>query len=227
MNQSVDPVGSAIVYQARNLLNGHHYIGFTTKGLDARREQHFKSARVKQARFRFQHAINKYGPENFVFEVMADFEGDEELAKLYECEAIAKYRPEYNLSHGGDGGSLSEETRAKISAANMGRAGTHKGKKFSLETRLKMSLSTRGKPHPWARFKSVTARQKTSASLMGHPNYYKGKAIRCLTDGQVFSSTQEAVNFYGVISYTSITHILKGRKSSVKGLSFSYLENTE
>lgn len=220
-----DNSAAVIVYQARNLVDGCRYIGFTTKGLEVRRAQHLKSARVKQSRFRFQHAINKYGPENFVFEVLGDFDGDEELAKLYEIEAIAKYKPEYNLSYGGDGGSLSEETRAKISASRIGLPGTWLGKKFSDEHRANMRASFKGRPHPGARGKkrdpAVVARIRET--IKGHPNYYKGKAVTCLTDGQTFDSTQAAASFYS-LSYGSVTAILKGRKTSVKGLSFAYYE---
>jgi group I intron endonuclease len=164
---------TAIVYQARNLVNGHRYIGFTTQGLPKRKEQHFKSARVKQPRFRFQHAIAKYGPENFVFEVIADFDGDEELAKLYEYEAIAAYKPEYNLSYGGDGGRLSDETKAKLSAKATGRIGTHLGKKFSDETRRRMSEAMKGKPHLGARGKKrdPDVVERIRQATLGHPNY--------------------------------------------------------
>ena len=164
---------NAIVYQARNLVNGHRYIGFTTQGLPKRQNQHYKSANGQQPRYRFQHAMAKYGIENFVFGVPGEFGADEELAKAYECEAIAAYKPEYNLTYGGDGGTLSEETRRKISAATKGRKGTHTGKKFSEETRRRMSEAARGKPHLYARGvkRDPEVVQRIRLSQMGHPNY--------------------------------------------------------
>ncbi len=164
----------AIVYQARNLVNGHRYIGFTTRGLEVRKAQHLKSAREKkQAKFRFQHAIAKYGPDNFAWEILGDFDGDEDLAKLYEREAIAKYRPEYNLSHGGDGGRLSDESRAKLSASKMGVPSPIKGIPKTAEHRANMRIGMTGVPHLAARGKKrdpavvERIRQKTK----GHPNY--------------------------------------------------------
>lgn len=191
---------TAIVYQARNVLNGHRYIGFTTQGLEIRKAQHLKSARVKQPRFRFQHAINKHGPENFVFEVLGDFDGDEDLAKLYEIEAIAKYKPEYNLSYGGDGGSLSAETKAKISASHMGLS-VGKGVPKTEEHRRNMRKGMKGVPHLKARGKSPSAetRSKISAANMGHPNHWHGvqgeearAKIRAANQGKLVSAETRA-----------------------------------
>ncbi len=169
---------NAIVYQATNKVNGHRYIGFTTRGLAAREAQHRKDARSKKAGFRFHHAIRKYGQENFVFEVLFDFLDDEELAKVYEWEAIAKYKPEYNLTAGGDGGSMHPETRAKISAATMGRPGTHTGKHFSEETKHKLSEVQKGRPSKLkGRIVSEDVRRKMSAGQLGHRGWNKGGTV--------------------------------------------------
>lgn len=166
---AVQPI-NAIVYQARNLVNGHRYIGFTTQGLPVRSGQHLKDARGTRRQTRFCHAIRKYGAENFVFEIMGDFDDDEDLAKMYECEAIEAYKPEYNLSYGGEGGRLSEETRAKISAAHMGREGTWLGKKFGEEHRRKIALASASRTYPHRRGvpRPADIRAKISASNMGH-----------------------------------------------------------
>jgi group I intron endonuclease len=162
---------TAIVYQARNLVNGHRYIGFTTQGFEKRVKQHLYYA-SKSKRYRFQHAIAKYGVENFVFGVLADFGDDHELAKLYEREAIEKYLPEYNLMLGGDAHIPSLETRTRIAAA-------HKGKKWpnrppvSDETRAKLSAVMKGKASRWlkGRVLSAETRAKISAGQKGHPQY--------------------------------------------------------
>lgn len=146
----------ALVYEARNLVNGHRYIGFTVRTLDARAAQHRKDARSKHGGFRFHAAIRKYGEENFVFEVMADFDGDEELAKLYECEAVAKYKPEYNISRGGEGGSMPQETRDKISAGRRGKPGTLLGRPRTPEFKAHMSALMKGVPRPELRGKKMS-----------------------------------------------------------------------
>lgn len=161
----------AIVYQARNLVNGHRYIGFTCQGLAVREKQHRYDAR-KGKPYRFHRAIAKYGDENFVFELLADFDGDRELALLYEREAVEKYQPEYNLMLGGDAHIPSLETRAKIAAG-------HRGKKYpnrpphSEERRKRQSESMKGKASAWmtGRKASPETRAKLSAVRIGHPNY--------------------------------------------------------
>lgn len=171
----------AIVYQATNSVNGKRYIGFTTKGLEVRRSQHLKNARAKIGRCPLFHAaIRKHGPDNFVFEVLGDFDGDEDLAKLYEIEAIAKYKPEYNLSHGGDGGSMPAEVRAKIRAGHLGRKSPLRGKALSAEHRANISLATIGVPKPNLRGKPISQerRDKLRAVNMGHLAWNKGKPMR-------------------------------------------------
>ncbi len=157
---------NAIVYRATNVLNGHCYIGFTTQGLEKRRGQHLKDARSKRRMLRFQRALLKYGPETFVFEVMADFQDDEELAKAYECEAIAAYKPEYNLTYGGEGGTLAAETRAKISAGNRGKS-RGAGVAKSAEHRKNIGDAQRGKSKP-GHAHSEETRRKISAANIGH-----------------------------------------------------------
>lgn len=160
---------AVIVYQATNALNGHRYIGFTTKGMPVRERQHLKDAKHPKKGFRFHAAIRKYGAENFKFEVLADFQGDEELAKAFECEAIAAWKPEYNLSYGGDGGSMSDETRDKIRAAATGRVGTNLGKKFTDEHRRKIGEGQRGRDYSHMRKPmDEETKRKISLSNTGH-----------------------------------------------------------
>ena len=109
-----------VVYKATNRINGHSYIGYTGRGLSKRERAHRVTARAGRGS-RFHAAMRKYGQENFLFEVLCDFAGDEDLAKVFECEAIAAYKPEYNLTYGGEGGTLAEESRKKIGDANRGR----------------------------------------------------------------------------------------------------------
>ena len=111
---------NAIVYQATNRLNGHRYIGFTTQGLEKRQGQHLKDARGKRRVMRFQRALLKYGPENFEFSVMADFQDDEELAKaasvhLRGARAWRRKKEDANLRR-------LEEARTAIDGFDIARA---------------------------------------------------------------------------------------------------------
>lgn len=168
---------NAIVYQATNLVNGKRYIGFTTQGLTTRVKQHRYYAR-KGSKYYFQHAIAKHGEQNFVFELMADFDGDLDLARAYEREAIEKYQPEYNLMLGGDAHTPSLATRAKIRSA-------HTGKKWpdrappSDETKAKISAAMQGKASAWmtGRTLSPETRAKISAAGKKHPGNNTGKPV--------------------------------------------------
>ena len=164
-----------IVYKATNLVNGHWYVGFTTKGLKYREKMH-RYHRSNASVLR--HAINKHGQENFTFEMLADFQGDEDLAKMYEREMIEKYRPEYNLNYGGDGGTAHPDTREKISAANKGRPSFLKGRKFSPEALAKWRATRAENGKPWGNTGKKASPEKLAkmrAAALGKPSPMKGK----------------------------------------------------
>ena len=176
--QPIEP--SVVVYKATNLVNGHFYIGYTARGLAKREKAH----RTRPGSL-LHSAMRKYSHENIMFEIMADFQDDEELAKAYECEAIAAYKPEYNLTYGGEGGTLAEESRKKIGDANRGRKmpPSHKakrvafltGRKHTDATKAKMSAVQKG--HAPTRTGPIDAvtRAKISAANKGKAPWITGK----------------------------------------------------
>ena len=122
----------------------------------------------------FWRAIEKYNWNNFQHEIIAENLTKSEAEKL-EIKLISQYRsnePEYgyNIDNGGNcigsfslshrkkiseankgnksslGRIVSEETRRKISLGNKGKIGSNKGKHFSNEHKLKISLSQKGIP---------------------------------------------------------------------------------
>jgi len=182
-SQTIEPL--VVVYQVTNRVNGHRYIGYTARGLKKREKAHRTTARSGATKYLLHKALRKYGDENFVFEVMADFQDDEELAKVYECEAIAAYKPEYNLTYGGEGGTLAEESRKKIGDANRGRKmppshGEKRrayltGRKHTSATKAKMSVAQKG--HAPTRTGPVDAatRAKISTANRGKMPWTHGK----------------------------------------------------
>lgn len=172
-----------VVYKAMNLVNGQTYIGFTSRGLSKREKAH-RTAAANGRGYRLHRAIAKHGQENFVFEIMADFD-DEDLAKLYECEAIAKHRPEYNLTYGGEGGTLAEESRKKIGAANRGRKmppshGEKRrafltGRKHTEDTKARMSAVQKGHAPTRVGPLSEEVRARISAANKGQIPWTAGK----------------------------------------------------
>lgn len=133
----------------------------------------------------YQRIITKYGVENvlvFVFECESEQE-----AFADERHQIAQLRFDgYNLANICDGGEgvtghkHSDESRAKISARQIGRrwtpesiakrSATNRGRKRSLETRVRMSQSKKGK------LCRPETRAKLSAINMGHTHTVEARA---------------------------------------------------
>lgn len=155
-----------IVYLITNLVNGKKYVGQSVKTLSKRWGIH-KAYAAKGSSFYFHRAIKKYGHENFCTQILFITQ-DASLCSLIEKTMIKYYetrdtRYGYNLTDGGEGTLgrvLSQETKDKISRA-------HIGKKFSLESRKKMSVAKSGRTVPSLRGKPLSAqtRAKISASM--------------------------------------------------------------
>ena len=77
----------------------------------------------------------------------------------------------YNLTEGGNGGLLCEETKHKISEAHKGKPSPNKGKTMSEEQKKKMSESQKGKHH------SEETKKKMSISRKGRTSPNKGKTM--------------------------------------------------
>jgi len=131
------------IYQHRSAdTNQIFYIG---KGKDKR----FCDKNKRSRYWKFY--VEKHG---FVGEIIKNGM-DEELAFLAEMECIDVYKRRgiklVNLTNGGEGCSgysikHSDEQKAKWSRERKGMPSPRKGVKLSEETKLKMSVSTKGKP---------------------------------------------------------------------------------
>jgi len=201
----VNAAVEAIVYQATNTVNGKRYIGFTTQQLAARQREHLKNTRYPKKRFMFQNAILKHGMESFVFETLAEFE-DADLARVYEIEAIAKYRPEYNLKHGGEGSSMPEITRQRISASNKGRVGPMKGKKFTDEHKAKISAANKGREHLSQRGVPFTEERRRKISAKAMDRVSPGKGVKRSAD-----ATQRTLETKRLRKLAGQTYVVGGR----------------
>ncbi len=140
-----------------------------------RKRRHLKDAKRTKTSYRFHNAIRKYGAENFVFEMLFDFQDDEEMAKAYEYEMIAKWQPEYNIAYGGEGGSMPEEMRQRISATKKGRPSPLKGIPRTAEERANMSAAQMGHPgYNKGMKRSAEAIRKTSEANRGRVSPLRG-----------------------------------------------------
>ena len=131
------------IYKITNKLNGKVYIGQSID-IDTRWRQHCNA----KDDMLIHKSIQKYGAENFSFEVL--LECPAEMLNDWERDMIALYdciSPNgYNLTEGGGGCKCSEETRLKMSEAKKGKPSWNKGIPCSKEHKRKISEARKGIP---------------------------------------------------------------------------------
>lgn len=92
-----------IIYQITNKINGHFYIGKTTKFIAERFARHLYNSRYGQ-KTHLYNAIRKYGEDNFVISLVEKVQEDIDEREKYWIEKLS---PHYNMTLGGDGGDTS------------------------------------------------------------------------------------------------------------------------
>lgn len=111
------------IYQIKNLINNKIYIGSSTN-IDKRWNNHiYKWLKNTHPNLHFQNAFNKYGIENFIFEIL---EIVEDVNLLIEREQfyIDDLKPQYNIrliAESNIGFKHSEETKKNMSEARKGK----------------------------------------------------------------------------------------------------------
>ena len=189
------------IYKIENLINHKVYIG---QSVDI--ERRFRNHINNEASPHLKRAFEKYGIENFSFEIIKETKDLDywEIFLIQIYKATDK-RYGYNSDFGGNARKVcSEEHKQKISKANSGRKftkehkeklskakkgkpSTFKGKKMSEESRRKLSLSHKGqKPHKW----TEESKLKLAESKRGEnsPNFIG--YIICLDNLEVHSRVE-------------------------------------
>jgi group I intron endonuclease len=142
------------VYCHRNKINGKRYIGQTVYSNNINLRWGIDGKRYKVNKH-FWSAIQKYGWDNFEHYIIQDNLTQEE-ANLLEDLNIRAFNTidrnyGYNHRGGGSKGSLSEETKTKISNTLKGKCCGENHpmyrKHWSEETKQKMSVAKKGKCH--------------------------------------------------------------------------------
>jgi group I intron endonuclease len=165
------------IYITTNTINGKRYIG-------QHKHKEWDSNYIGSGKL-LKWAIKKYGKENFTCFPLAWAWNKDELNQL-EIEYITHYKPEYNLTKGGQEGNLknkrcflSEEHKLKIRNSLMGHKHSentkrkigqgNKGKIVSEETLRKISESRKLYRH------SDDTKRKMSEAHKGIIPWNKGK----------------------------------------------------
>lgn len=224
-----DNVKPSFVYKATNTITGDFYIGLTRQQLNRRVNAHFHFAEAGDKRQcpYFYRAIRKYGRSAFVFEIIAERPTYKEAA-LEEMRLIAELKPKYNVSPGGDGilgigQRASAETRARMSRDRKGRPGYWKGKKRPRETYEKVVATRRANGGYVGHWTGKKRSQDTVDKIVATKAKYR-KYVHCLTDGRLFHGLRQAAEAYGIEKHRSIADCCIGRRSTLRGLQFQYVQ---
>lgn len=166
-----------IIYKITCLISGRLYVGQTRQKLERRMGQH--KCDSKRATAGIDAAIRKYGWEHFTVEVIetCPVEQLNEREKFWIAELDCKAPKGYNLTDGGDTAlSMSDESRARMSAAKKGKPSNRKGKSLTEEHKAKISATKKGTPaHNKGKHLSEEQKAVLSAANKGknNPNYGK------------------------------------------------------
>lgn len=112
---------ASLIYKVTNKVNGKVYVGQTTQSLPQRITEHRSRLNAGERNHKLYLAMRKHGFENFEFETLC-CAVDERFLDELEIQFIKEfnsYNRGYNSSEGG--GSISPETRAKLSRIFKGR----------------------------------------------------------------------------------------------------------
>jgi group I intron endonuclease len=134
------------------------YVGYTSKHYTVRWKEHINASKYNSKKVLYK-AFRKYGIENFEFRPVSTARTHEQ-AKLFEQRTIHTldtFNSGYNRTVGGDGSGFHTEEHKKYMSELM------KKRKFSDETRYKMSISAKNKP------KSEEFKQRVSDKLKNDP----------------------------------------------------------
>lgn len=224
------------IYVIENQINGKLYVGQTTTSLKKRWYSHVHEAKRGAAKTPIYRSISKYGETAFrVFKISsATTQKELDRLEIFFIRALNSMVGEfgYNVSLGGGGGKLSEETKRKMSLSRSGdkhfRFGKRQpphvisaivkantGRVHTKEEREKRSRSMMGRPV------SQETRRKISESKTGKPMpdhvkeallaankgmpSHRRVAVMKVATGDVFSSLHEAARATGrSVSYISV-----------------------
>ena len=158
----------SFIYKIENIVNNKCYVGWTSKTVESRWNEHKCDALKIRDNRKFYNAIRKYGIEIWDVTILCEVENNE-IAKKKEIEFIElydSYNNGYNSTLGGDGNNgiiMSNESNLKRSKKLKGIKkpdGFNIGRVHSNETKNKISQSHIGKNKPWVKWSDEQIRKR-------------------------------------------------------------------
>jgi group I intron endonuclease len=192
-----------IIYKITNLMNSKKYIGQTVS-LKYRWNRHKKSNSQCIA---LKNAIQKYGQENFIIEVISRCSSLQEAnhREEYYIKLFNTLSPNgYNLLKGGNNRGMADSVKQQISKTLSGRK-----MNFSNPTLRGFNISKAKKGKPIS--------ENTLRAMR--------RAVKCLDTEETFISLSDVTKKYGGYT-TNLSKHLKGKVSVFMGLRFEYQELT-
>jgi group I intron endonuclease len=142
------------IYVIQNALNGKQYVGQTIKTAEARLIQHFREAKYSKPGSRYlNHAIRKYGDDNFKVSVLEDNIDDNDILDNLERKFIQELNTlapnGYNIQTGGQakGRTHCESSRELMRQMKLGDKNHNFGKPRTEEAKRNISLAKAGEKH--------------------------------------------------------------------------------
>lgn len=140
------------IYKITCTTTGKIYFGKTSKPFCERWAAHrydLKHPTKPHPNQHLQRAWDKYGEENFIFEVVERCTVEElSNREQYYMDNVVNWGWDFNICRESTSGQLgrkhTEETKKKLSLALKGKPGPNKGKTFSIEYRKRLSDAHKG-----------------------------------------------------------------------------------
>lgn len=204
-----------IIYKIANLINGKVYIGQTVRTLEVRTEEHKRHNRIL-----IDKAIQKYGFDNFVVEVIDSATSIDELNQkerywiaFFNCLAPIGY----NQCMGGDntvGFHHRQESKQKMSIARgkmyIGENNPFYGCKHTETAKTKMSVLRKGMGH------------LTPEQVKKLRESHRTCKVKNIETGEIFASIKEAAEKHKIES-THITRVCKRKRKTAGGYHWEYV----
>ena len=204
------------IYKIINIINNKIYIG-SSVNLYKRKKEHFNKLKKNiHKNIHLQSSYNKYGEENFIFEIIEYIE-DKYLLIGREQYWINEFKS-YNRDNGYNickiagntlGYKFTEEQKNNLSKVKKGKTTWIKDKKLSLETKIKMSEAKKGKVFSSEHKEKIKKSQKTNKVIKNNKN-------------EIFNSINEASRFYNIHKGT-ISNACRGIYKTACGLTWEYV----
>jgi len=224
------------IYKIRNIINDKVYIG-SAFNIKQRWNRHLNELKQnKHHSPKLQRSFNKYGFDNFIFEIIELCEKELLIEReQYWVDFLSSYNNGYNSTPNVIKPMLGRK-HTEITKKLMSEK--HLGKKVSSKTKEKLSLINKGKKYD---IYTKERNLKISNALKGEKNYMFGKhmsegvkkklieknnkKIRQFTKDGIFirkwDSISECAKYLGVDN-SSITKVCKGKLITTKNFKFSY-----